>query len=158
VGDRNLIEIDGDRLDEEWMSQPTLYYDFAVRLAESKAALVEAKANVDVVRAEISLKIRNDPAKYAVAKLTEKSLEERVEMHARVREAEAAHNQARLDTDILQAAVTALDHRKKALESLVYLHGANYHSEPKARTPEAKEAVEKIARAKVRKPMPDPRS
>jgi len=43
--------------------------------------------------------------------------------------------------DVLQAAVTALDHRKKALENLVYLHGQNYFSEPHARDGDSRETV-----------------
>ena len=60
--------------------------------------------------------------------------------------------------DVLSGAVTALDHRKKALENLVDLHGRNYFSTPRIDTrhlgsegiEKFKETVEDIENEKVK--------
>jgi hypothetical protein len=49
----------------------------------------------------------------------------------------------------VEAVVTALDHRKKALENLVYLHGQSYFSAPTA--PRGmKDRMDEVEKASVR--------
>lgn len=153
--------IDHTALDAEWLRQATMYYAAAGRVAQARRAAEEAKQELDVARAETALAIRKDPAAYGCDKVTEATVEALVLTSPAYKKAQAAHNAARYDQDMLAAAVAALDHKKKALEYLTDLQGRNYHSEPQARTPAAREAVaengKRAARAKgVRQPVKEP--
>jgi hypothetical protein len=150
----SVIEIDMGRLDEEWVRQPALFLKYAAQLADARQEHAEAKADIDVVRADVSKVIRGDPDRYGVTKVTEASIDAAVTTHKQVEDAVAKAGKAKHRMDLLQAAVDALEHRKKALENLVFLHGQEYFSEP--RTPKGKggesmkERQKEAARRKVR--------
>ena len=139
--DTSLVEIDKDRLDTEWAGQAGLFYDHAMQLAEAKLNQASAKTNVDLVEADLSLKIRSNPDQYGLGKVTEAAIKDTVTTHPAYAKAVAEGYEARYETDVLQAAVDALEHRKRALESLVQLHGMSYFSQPKERKAVTREDV-----------------
>ena len=63
--------------------------------------------------------------------LLEAAVEEAILLTEDHTKALAKLNAAKYHQDLCQALVDALDHKKKALESLAYLHGQNYFSAPK---------------------------
>jgi hypothetical protein len=141
------LEIDENRLDDEWIGQPRLYYEYASKLADAKRDLEEAKAEAEVTKANLAQLIRTDPEKFGLVKVTEKSVEEAVAVQNDLADALREVREARHLVDVLTGAVASLDHRKKALEKLVELFLANYYSSPKAsgRAGEAMDEKEKRA-------------
>lgn len=129
-----VVQFDPNRLDVEWCGQPALRMYWGAKLAEAKADLAEAKANLDVVQAEIDRDIRSDPAKYNLDKITENSIRNVVVVQDRYRKALGALVDAQHSVDVLQSVVSAVDHRKSALEELVKLRLSDYYSE--CRVPE----------------------
>lgn len=129
----NDLRIDRTALDEEWLRQATLYHFNAVQLADARLDLDEAKDRLAVIEAELDLAIRQDPEKYGISKLTEKAIEHAVVLSSRYQKAKEETNQAKHLTDVLNAKVTGLDHKKKALEFLVQLENREFYSEPKAK-------------------------
>jgi hypothetical protein len=129
--------VDKERLDEEWVNQPDLFHEFAIQLADARLELEEAKAELDVVAAELDRDIRERPNKFGLDKFTETAVKNTVLTQQAYKAQVSAVNKARHRMDIVQAAVTACDHRKKALENLVYLHGQDYFSTPRARGEDA---------------------
>ena len=125
--------VDRDKLDEEWVNQPDLFHEFARQSADARLALEEKKQELDVVRAEIDKDIRERPGRYDADKVTENAIANIIILQPKFAKAQSAVNKARHTLDILQAAVSALEHRKKALEHLVFLHGQEYFSSPRAR-------------------------
>lgn len=138
-------EIDDQRLDWEWTRQPEMVYRTLRELAEAKKAHEEARRKIDVVRAELAAEIRKTPDRYGVVKVTENSVEEAILVQPEYTEIVKAAIEARYEMDLLQAAADALDHKKKALENLVFLHGQNYFAEPQAK-PENREVMGKVKR------------
>ncbi len=138
----NIFDLDKDRLDEEWVEQPKLYHQQAEKLADARAEWERAKAERDVVTAEIDQDVRSNPAKYGMEKITEGAVEKKIVLQSRFSKANEKVIQAKHAVDVIQAMIDALDHRKKALESLVQLHLANYFSSPKIRGDAGKEMVE----------------
>jgi len=136
------IEIDKHRLDEEWVEQPVLYHQHAVAVVEARAVWEQAKARLEVIKAEFDIEIRRDPEAYELPKVTETIIASAVTSQKLVKDAVAAVIKAREEVGILEAAVSALEHRKKALEKLVELSTRDYYSEPKAKG-EVMEEVEK---------------
>lgn len=128
----DLIQIDRNSLDDEWVEQPGLYHRYAVALADAKQELDYEKANLDLVKAELDADIRTDPEAYGLARTTESAIESTILTQKRYRVAQKKVREAKHRVDVLSAAVGALDHRRKALENLVSLFLADYYSKPKA--------------------------
>lgn len=143
-------EIDPHALDREWVAQPRMYYEWAARLADARRDADLAKQELDVVEAETELDVRDNPGDYDLDKVTEATVKAVVAQAPKRIAAAKAVTEAKHRADVLAAAVSALDHRKKALEKLVELHLANYYSEPRARG-ETRPLMEEAEKREMRK-------
>ena len=126
------LQIDENQLDTEWLNQPQLYYRYAAKAADARRDFDAAKDELEVTKAEVDQSIRSDPAKFGLTKLTEATVASAVIIQEEYQKAQENVRQARHRHDVYQAAVSALDHRRKALEKLVDLLIANYFSAPRA--------------------------
>ncbi|HUU41396.1 MAG TPA: hypothetical protein VMW42_10685 [Desulfatiglandales bacterium] len=140
----DFFDLDKNDLVTEWTNQPRLYFEYARQLADARQKLERAKAEADIVKAEVDLAIRADPVKYGYEKLTEALISSLVIQQKPYQEALKAIRVKKHKMDILQAAVSALDHRKSALENEVKLHGQNYFATPKATDEVSKETMEDL--------------
>ena len=128
----DFFRIDQNRLDQEWLRQSQLYYEHALLLADAKEALERAKSNRDIVAAEEAREIRLRPEHYGLPdKPSIPMVEGAVLEQGAYQKANEKVIQAQHDAAVAQAAVDALDHRKRALQDLVQLRLANYFSEPR---------------------------
>jgi hypothetical protein len=143
--------IDPNRLDEEWLVQPRMYFKYAKRLADARLAVEEKKNRMEAIAAEIGNDMRLDPSAFDMAKATEESVKGMILTQPLYKNAHAAWLKAKHEADILAAAVTALDHRKKALENLVELHGQAYYAEPTARGEAGAAGANAITRGNTRR-------
>lgn len=150
--DPDFFEIDKNQLDLEWQRQPGLFHKYATQLADAKREFEQAKTATDVAAANADSIIRETPAKFGIEKVTEAAVKAAVVSHPGYARAVAKMHEARHAVDILQAAVTTLDHRKKALENLVDLRLADYFSEPRARGNAAADMAARVER-RTRRPM-----
>lgn len=149
--DFSFFEIDEHNLVKEWVKQPSLYFIWAQKLADAKLEQDEAKANLDVIKAEASRAIRDDPGDYGFDKVTEAIVAVAINEHPDVMKGVKTLHEARHKQEIYQAAVNALDHRKRALEKIVDLHGQNYFATPKAPNAESAERLEAAGKDNVRR-------
>lgn len=124
------MKIDENALDVEWLEQPMLLYRYSRLAADARHAANAAKSALTVVKAEVAADMRADPDKYELTKVTEGSIKEAVDAEPRVRKAQQALDKAWYEVELCQAAVTAADHRRKALENLVQLLKLNYFASP----------------------------
>lgn len=123
------LEIDKDKLDEAWLKQPRLYFNYA-RLAEDASNnLAKTKDDLEITHAKIDSNVRQSAAAND-EKMTDKIAESRVLKSKEYQKALDEYNQAKHDYGILQAAVRALDHKKSALENLVKLYVGGYYASP----------------------------
>jgi len=145
-----VFGIDKNILDEEWLNQPKLYFTWAVQLEDAKNAFEETKQEFDVTQAEVELEIRDKPTQFNLPeKTTEKMIATALMLTKEYQTGQSSVNKARHRVGIIQAAVTALDHRKRALEKLVDLHGQKYFATPRA-SEHSKEAVSDIEKRAAR--------
>jgi len=149
--DNIIFDIDPNTLDKEWVNQPKLYGLHAIQLADARKEFEEAKANLEIVEAELDKKIRIAPEKYGLEKLTESAIKTCVVAHSKRKEANGVVIETRHAMDVLAALVAALDHRKRALEKLVDLRLADYFSEPKNKTRNGKSVDDMIEESVSRK-------
>ena len=125
------FEIDKTRLDEAWIEQPKLAETYLKKYAQAKLDLEYAKTALDVKEAELSKKIRNNPDRYDIGKVTEKAISEELTIRlAKTVEAKALI-QTKFEVDMIWAAVTRTEHRKRALQDLVQMWSMGYFSDPK---------------------------
>lgn len=141
-----LMDIDLNVLDREWLEQPKHMYQYGAALADAWKGLREAKAYAEVqwaelkrLAAKIDLDVRKHPDSYGLDKITEAVVANAVLTSVKyIRkqeecfEADRQIASANHDVDILDAAVKALQDKRSSLENLVRLHGQNYFSTPKA--------------------------
>ena len=135
-------DIDENRLVQEWVKQPKFVFDIAIQMKDANRAPSEAKANLEVVKAEVSKDIRANPEAYDIDKLTEKVVETTTIQQTEYNDSLTIMLDAKEDVDVVHAALNAAEHKKRALEALVSLHGQNYFSTPQAKEDDAKEYIE----------------
>ena len=141
----SVTEIDADNLDLECIRLPSNYRQFAFLAAEAKRDVQEAKAHLDVVQAVEVAKIRSEPGKYGLDKITESALQGTSIVQVKYADAQAALFDAQHRSEMCSAVVWALEHKKRSLTSLVELHGMGYFAEVKVNR-EGKEAIQKMVR------------
>jgi hypothetical protein len=132
----DLFAIDPHRLPEEWIAQPRFYRQYADRLADARKDVEEAKAALDLADAELDRDIRSDPRVFCPdlepgKKPTETAIANAKIISTRHQRANTRCIDAKHKADVLGGWLTALDHRKKALEKLVDLHLADLRAEPR---------------------------
>jgi len=146
----SFLDIDEHRLDEEWIGQAKLYGHWASNAASARRKMDEAKSNLELVQAELDLEVRNNPEKFDLSKVTENVVKSAILQDSRHVGAQKKVNDARYDHDVAQAAVSALEHRKYALQNLVSLFLSSYYAEPKS--PKGrKDEVEEMTKQNVRR-------
>jgi len=143
------LVIDEFDLDQEWVGQPALFFRWARKKADADRCVDGAKGELDVVKADLDANIRKNPEVFGIAKITEKVVENTILSNSVYQETVQEVIKAKHDAAIIAAAVEALQHRKRALECLVTLHGQNYFSRPQA-TGEAKEKMSQVERTATR--------
>ncbi len=139
---KEALQIDEYRLDEEWVGQPALYFEFAAQLADARRDADDAKNRLEATKAETAREIRSSPDLYGLTKVTEAVVSENVALHDDVQSVQRELIEAKHNVDMLGAMVTALDHRRRALEKLVDLSLANYFAKPRA-SEGSREAMDK---------------
>lgn len=144
-----IVEIDPMELDREWVRQPRLVMKYAEQLAAANERLDAAKADFDATKAEIDRDIRADPDRFGISKITETTVANAIVLQDDYRDAQDDVIKRKYERDLLQAVVNALEHRKRALEGLVSLHGMDYFSSPKTDR-ESQEALAETTKRSVR--------
>lgn len=125
------VDVDKHNLDVEWERQARLYKKWADKLAHSKNEMAECKNALDLRAAELSNSIRNNPAKYKLQKVTDAAVEAAVKLSKQHQACVSMLNAAKHKVDLMESMVRAMDHKKAALENLVWLHGQSYFAEPR---------------------------
>jgi hypothetical protein len=133
----NDLQIDLNQLHEEWLRQPSLYMKYSEMASQAQRTRDQAKERIDVVSAECDMKIRSTPENYIGCPKTKDGLKptegwitsviQGLQEYQKVNE---EFHSANYVMNVLQGAVRAFDHRKKALEMEVQLWSMGYFSTP----------------------------
>lgn len=151
--DFSFFRPDKTKLDEEWVKQPALAFKLIKEYELALARLEEVKTDLDLVRASIDPKIRAKPTKYGIGKdvrITETVVMLALVKRKRYREALTKVREVQHTVGILRAATRAIEHRKKALEKLVDLHGQNYFATPRATGETSREMTDEFEKTHIR--------
>lgn len=150
MADKALFEIDLNELETHWQDHPRLVMQYSTELADARLDLEEDEAELEAVRARADFTVRKDPQKFGQEKLTEPAIKGIVSKNKAVRDCEARCRKARHKVNMLSGILRTLDHRKRALENLVKLHGQNYFSVPYTDSKSKAEYLKKRSRRRKR--------
>lgn len=148
--DDSCCLIDEFNLDKECIRQPRLYLQAATIAAEKRLLADQLKNAMEVIEAEVQMRIRSKPEKYNIEKITEAAISAAVLQHEKFKAAQNEYLLAKHQENLASALVGALDQKKRALTLLVNLHGTSYFAEVKPSS-EGREAVEDMTRKKTRR-------
>ena len=147
----DLFYIDMNRLEEQVAEHSFLFVQYNKELKRLKTKVAKAKANLDLVHAEITISIVKDPEKYKLpAKPTATLVSCRVLKHSKYKEALNIYHEVIEECDMMQVYVNAYDHRKRMLEEAVKLHGQSYFATPYIASSDIKEVVDQLRKRKIR--------
>jgi multidrug resistance efflux pump len=144
------INPDPDQLDRNWVDQPRLRYRYGKELADAKLELSHAKANLDVTEAELDQAIRTDKEAYGLDKITETAVKATILLQPVFKSAQKKLMDCQHAVDVMYAAVSAIEHKKAALQELVRLRLSEYYSECEA-PDEAREEMEDLKKHIIRR-------
>src|SRR6056297_521106 len=130
---KELVKIDIHRLDVEATIQPELFIKYSSELSEAKKLMDLAKFNLELVEAETASYVRDNPEEFGLEKITDKIVSTQVLLSEECKEAKQKLINRKNEVDVLQAAVNALEQKKRMIEQAITLFGQQYFSIPKTR-------------------------
>lgn len=148
------LEVDRLRLDDEWVKHPKQYHVWAQKSADAQYAYDQAKAELELTKAELDDDIRNNPGTYGLPeKVTETRTANKIILQNEYQLALKYYNTKRHELDIAHAAVNTLDQKKRQLTVLAELWIRDYYSEATVhgKTKEGKEFEKGTTRSRGRK-------
>jgi hypothetical protein len=152
---REDVKPDKDNLEIEWERQPSLYMYYAEEEVIAQEEKDKAERNLAVTKAEMDAKVRSDPSRYKIEKVSESAILNVVLMSEEYRKAEERLIVAKKTARLLGHAVTAIgEQKKRALTKLSDLWIAGYYGTggiPK----EMRENINKRIDDKVRSKLKD---
>lgn len=128
---QEAVAIDPDKLDEEIFSQPGLYMKFSEIYSEVEKKRERLKNKLEILEAGLDFEIRSKPKAFGLENLksiTESLVKNTIQRQEEVQKLSERIIQANYDLNIVKAAITALEHKKKMLEKAVDLYNGQYFS------------------------------
>lgn len=122
--------IDPSQLDVECVRQADRFFVWAERASIARAEVDRSKLRMDVTLAKLEIECRQKPEDFGLTKATEAGVKAAVMVDDRYEEVRNAHIRAREESGLLDAAVDAMEHKKRMIESLITLHGQQYFAGP----------------------------
>jgi hypothetical protein len=130
MSEKNEFRIDPDDLENECVRHPVIMHKYLKKLADAKLALEEAGQVYDLCKVTLDAKIRDRPERYKLTKVTEAAIQNTIRTQKEYLEARDSKVQLQHEVDVLQAAVTALSHKREMLTNLVSLTRMGWYAEP----------------------------
>lgn len=129
---KRILNPDPTQLDREWVLQPQLMLEFADQLTTKRREHDRQKALNEIADAKLSARIRSNPSKYKLKSVNETVVKNAVMSHPAYEKRVMLLIELKAEVDLFANMVTVIEHRKRALEGLVSLHGQKYFSVPRA--------------------------
>ncbi len=125
--------IDDTALDIEWLHQPRIMLEYTGIQARAKREVDRLNEKLSVCRAELDKKIRNNPDKFDLPKITEPIITSTIIVQKKYRSIMRELIEAKYEKEMTVGAVSSVEHKKTSLENLSRLVAINYFAGP--RTP-----------------------
>lgn len=123
--------VDPFALDEEVLIQPTLMKKYTSLLADAKKEVDRVAEKLAVCKAELDKKIRQNPEKYDLDKLTENIIQSTIIVQKKYRKINNELIEAKYEKEMTGGSVASIEHKKSSIELMVKLLGMDYYAGPK---------------------------
>lgn len=123
-------QIDPSQLDVACVCQADVFYKWAERFVQAKAAAEDMEFALDVYEAKLQMKVRSNPEEFGVSNVTEAAVKAAAKCYSKYIDRAEKCRRARLEAELLSKVVVAMEQRKRMLELLVTLHGQEYFAGP----------------------------
>lgn len=143
--DVDIFRPDKHRLDEELQEQPKLCRIYSDHYADAVKELDESKSRLELVEADLDRMVRRRPEDFGVDKITEVVVRREIVLHKQYQAANTKLIEAQYVVNQLKGICNAIEHRKKSIEGLIYLHGQGYWAEPRISGERRKPLEDQIA-------------
>lgn len=130
MAEKNEFRIDPEDLENECIKHPSILYRYLRKLADAKLALEEAGQVYDLCKVTLDAKIRDRPERYKLTKVTEAAIQNTIRTQKEYLESRDTKVRLQHEVDVLQAAVTALSHKREMISNLVALARMDWYAEP----------------------------
>ena len=128
---KDELTIDKYNLDVEWINQSKVFAEWGEELVYAQERTDKAKANLDLIKAQIDSKIR---ANNIGGKTTESQILNMIIQDSEYQKAIVEHIEAKKQEGIIEIARKAFEfQRNKALDRLTDLFLSNYWAEPRGK-------------------------
>lgn len=125
------LKIDLYALDTEVVNQPALYHEHATKLADARKAETAAKTNMELVKAQTTNSVKTDWREWGLAQSpTVQTVDATVLESEDYQDAQRRYHAAQHEVRILVAAVDALEHKRRMIESAIDLLRMDYFAKP----------------------------
>lgn len=141
------MHIDETALDVEFLEQPNLVMKYSKLCAQANLDMALEQERFNLVKSDLDYRIRSTPAKFGIdasVKITEAVVLGTILQQDEYQEANKKYLTAKYEYETIRGAVSALEHRKSALENLVKLFGQSYFAGPSIPRDLSKEAFKKL--------------
>ena len=125
------MKIDDSALDYECLEQAELMRVYTRHQAELQRDEDVAREELDYIKAELDKKIRMNPDKYGLDKVTEGAINNTIITTDEYQAASKSYINAKFENNSGKGAVRSCDQRKSMIETLTKLHGQAYFAGPK---------------------------
>ena len=149
-GYRNRLKVNRYRIVDECEEQAQLYMDWALKAAKAEIETKEAENDWELTKGQIEKKIRRDPQRYGIEKITESAVKVEINGNIKVKKYYRRYLEALSNEKVLKRAEKAYQQRKGMCESIAHLNVQLHFAEPTVRmsTDESKEA-DKSTRSEI---------
>lgn len=130
---QSMFDLDLARLEEHCLDQPRRMEKAVRMVASGKDRLDRARAELDLTESTAEFAVRSSPTEFGITKISEAAVKAAVKGHKDVQRMVRKVNRWKYKVNLREGVVTALEHRKRMLETLTTLHGQSYFAKPKAR-------------------------
>lgn len=113
--------IDRNRLPEDLEKTPDEIKIWCLQLADAQKAMLKAEIKKDLVLAQTSIKIRQTPLDFGLAKVTEDAIKMRAEIEPAYQAALEDYVERKAEYTAIQAVVNGLDAKRASLKYLTEL-------------------------------------
>jgi len=121
------LSIDKYKLDEELLLNPEVVMKWVERYADAAEEKINAKEEINIVKAELDERIRNDWEKYGFDKRpTETAIANKIIMQSEYREVNVRYSRAIRNMVLLEGAKDEFCARRNRIDKLIDLYMAGY--------------------------------
>lgn len=127
-----VVKIDSKNLDREIEEHGQKFMEWVERYASAEKEILAAERNLKIVKAEVENKIRSNPEKYNLEKVTDSVVKAKVRVSKKVNIAAERFENAKYDLEVMRGMREEMGaNRKKMIEKLVDLWISGVHSDPR---------------------------